>query len=61
MNRTGNADPQVAQELPNDPPKVDDTDYVDNHKDLQCWLEKHPQARNEIRQNPSAFMTQENR
>jgi len=53
--------PQVAQELRNDPSKVNDTEYVNNHKELQRWLEKHPQVRDEIRENPSAFMRQENR
>lgn len=53
--------PQVAQELRNDPSKVNDTEYVNNHKELQRWLEKHPQVKDEIRENPSAFMRQENR
>ena len=53
--------PQVAQELRSDPSKVNDTEYVSNHKELQRWLEKHPQVRDEIRENPSAFMRQENR
>ncbi len=53
--------PQVAQELRSDPSKVNDTEYVSNHKELQRWLEKHPQVRDEIRENPSAFMHQENR
>lgn len=52
---------QVAQELRSDPSKVNDTEYVSNHKELQRWLEKHPQVRDEIRENPSAFMHQENR
>jgi hypothetical protein len=34
---------------------------VNNHKELQRWLEKHPHVRDEIRENPSAFMHQENR
>jgi hypothetical protein len=53
--------PEVAQELRSDPSKVNDTEYVSNHKQLQQWLEKHPQVRDEIRENPSAFMHQENR
>lgn len=53
--------PQVAQDLRSDPSKVNDTEYVNNHKELQRWLEKHPQVRDEIRENPSAFMHQENR
>jgi hypothetical protein len=53
--------PEVAQELRNDPSKVNDAQYVSNHKELQRWLEKHPQVRDEIRENPSAFMHQENR
>jgi hypothetical protein len=53
--------PQVAQDLRTDPSKVDDTNYLNEHKDLQRWLEKHPQVRHEITENPSAFMHQENR
>jgi hypothetical protein len=53
--------PQVAQDLGNDPSKINDTAFVSNHKELQHWLGKHPRVQDEIKENPAAFMHQENR
>jgi hypothetical protein len=48
-----------ARELNAYPPRINDSDYLAHHKDLEAFLKKHPQVREEFTHNPSAFMHQE--
>jgi hypothetical protein len=53
--------PQVAQELRQDPQKVNDQSWVSSHKDLEKFLSKHPKLREELKENPQAVLNRENR
>ncbi|MGB6075938.1 MAG: hypothetical protein WBG29_09905 [Candidatus Acidiferrales bacterium] len=48
-----------ARELNAYPARINDSDYLAHHKDLEAFLKKHPQVREEFTHNPSAFMYQE--
>ena len=52
---------EVAEQLRKDPSLVNNEDFVKNHPDLQAYLQEHPGIREEIRENPNAFMHQEDR
>ncbi len=52
---------EIAQQLRHDPSLVNDQNYVQGHPDLQTFLQDHPGVREEIKENPSYFMRQENR
>lgn len=51
--------PDVARDLQAYPARVNDSDYLAHHKDLQAFLKKHPQVQAEFTENPSSFMRQE--
>lgn len=51
--------PDVARELNAYPARINDSDYLAHHKDLDGFLKKHPNVREEFTHNPSAFMRQE--
>ncbi|MFZ0640429.1 MAG: hypothetical protein WA020_14995 [Candidatus Acidiferrales bacterium] len=51
--------PDVARDLNAYPARVNDSDYLAHHKDLEAFLKKHPDVREEFTHNPSAFMHQE--
>jgi hypothetical protein len=51
--------PDVARELEAYPARINDSDYLAHHKDLEGFLKKHPNVQQEFTQNPSAFMRQE--
>ena len=46
----------VNKDLRAKPSLVNDQKYVSHHKDLQLFLNNHPQVREEFAQNPSYFM-----
>ncbi|MGB6875282.1 MAG: hemophore-related protein [Candidatus Acidiferrales bacterium] len=48
-----------ARDLNAYPARVNDSDYLAHHKDLEAFLKKHPDVREEFTHNPSAFMHQE--
>jgi hypothetical protein len=52
---------EVAERLRKDPSLVDDQEYVRNHPELQAYLQDHPGIRDQIRQDPNAFVHQEAR
>ena len=54
-----NKHPNIAQELQEDPQKVNDSTYVSRHPELSKWLDKHEKVRAELQKNPSAFMNRE--
>ena len=53
--------PEVARELRRDPSLVDNQEYEKNHPELQAYLADHPQIREAIKENPNAFMREEDR
>lgn len=53
--------PEIAEQLRKDPSLVDNHEFVRNHPALQDYLQQHPAVREEIKENPNAFMRQENR
>jgi len=53
--------PEIAEQLRKNPSLVQDKDFVANHPDLQQYLRQNPGVREEIQENPNAFMHQEQR
>lgn len=51
--------PDVARDLNAYPARINDSDYLAHHKDLDNFLRKHPELREQFSHNPSAFMHQE--
>jgi hypothetical protein len=51
----------VNKDLRSKPFLVNDQKYVSHHKDLQLFLNNHPQVRQEFARNPSYFMNRDNR
>src|SRR5215472_5737956 len=45
-----------ARDLETYPARVNDSDYLEHHKDLDSFLKKHPQVREEFTENPRVFM-----
>jgi hypothetical protein len=55
------AHPEVAEQLRNNPSLINREDFLEHHPELQEYLQQHPQVREEISENPNAFMNQESR
>jgi hypothetical protein len=53
--------PELAEQLRKDPSLLDNREFVEKHPALQTYLQEHPGAREEIKENPDAFMRAENR
>ncbi len=53
--------PEIAEQLRKDPSLVNNKQFVDGHPALQQFLADHPGVREEIKENPNAFMHQEDR
>ena len=51
----------IAEQLRKDPSLVDNQDYERNNPELRAFLQQHPEIREEIKENPNAFMRQEDR
>jgi hypothetical protein len=52
---------EIAEQLRKNPSLVNDKEFVENHPALQTYLQQHPAIREEITENPNAFMQQEAR
>src|ERR1700690_3341187 len=50
-------DPKVGPEIAKDPARVQDAAFVGKHPSLQAFLEKYPDARDEIVSSPGNFVT----
>ena len=61
MDRFMDSHPEIAEQLHKNPALVDDKRFVNGHPELQQFLEQHPGVREEYRENPNAFMAQEQR
>ena len=53
--------PDVRADLERNPKLIDDPGYLKKHPHLKDFLEHHPNTREELRENPQAFMHRENR
>ena len=53
--------PEIAEQLRKDPSLINNKEFVERHPELQEYLQQHPRMREEISENPNAFMQQENR
>lgn len=47
--------PKLARQLQNNPKLVDNPKYMANHPGFYDYLQKHPEIRQDIKQNPYAF------
>jgi hypothetical protein len=52
---------EIAEQLRKDSSLVKNSEFVQNHPALQTYLQQHPEVREELTENPNAFMRQENR
>ncbi len=53
--------PQIAADLQKNPSLVNDSQYVNSHKELKDFLEDHPAVRNALKDHPEQFINRENR
>jgi len=53
--------PDLAAQLRRDPSLVNNQEFIEDHAELQQYLQEHPESREEIKENPSAFMHEEGR
>jgi phage-related protein len=61
MDRFMDSHPEIAEQLRKDPSLVDNKQFVQSHPALQEFLASHPGVREEYKENPTAFMRQEQR
>lgn len=50
----------IEKQLEKNPSLINNDKYVDNHKDLNRFLNQHPEVREEFAENPNYFMHREN-
>jgi hypothetical protein len=61
FNRFLDSHRETAEQLRKDPSLVDNPQFVKAHPALQTYLQEHPAVREQLKQNPNAFMHQEDR
>jgi phage-related protein len=61
MDHFMDSHPEIAEQLQKDPSLVNDKHFVQSHPDLQQFLADHPGVGEEYKENPNAFMHQEQR
>ena len=61
FNQFAESHREIAEQLRKDPSLVNNKQFVDNHPALQAFLQEQPDVRDQMKTNPNAFMTQENR
>jgi phage-related protein len=61
MDRFLDSHPEISEQLRKDPSLANHRELVENHPALQQFLSQHPGVREEYKENPTAFMAQENR
>jgi hypothetical protein len=49
---------EIAEQVRKDPSLLDNRDFVQNHPALQTYLQDNPGVRDQLRQDPNAFMQQ---
>jgi hypothetical protein len=50
---------EIAEQVRKDPSLLDNRNFVQNHPELQTYFQDNPGVRDQIRQDPNAFMRQE--
>jgi hypothetical protein len=53
--------PRIAQQLRSDPSLINDRRWVDNHAELETFLRRNPNVREDLQENPRRFMAWERR
>jgi len=61
MDRFLDSHPEIAQQLRKDPSLIDNKEFVQSHPALREYLADHTWARDTFKDNPTAFMRQEDR
>jgi GrpB-like predicted nucleotidyltransferase (UPF0157 family) len=61
MDRFMDSHPEIAERLRKDPSLINNKEFVESHTALQQFLADHPGVREEYKENPNAFMHQEER
>jgi len=61
MDQFLDSHPEVAEQLRKDPGLIRSDEFAKNHPALQEFLQQHPGIREEVAENPNAFMRQEQR
>jgi GrpB-like predicted nucleotidyltransferase (UPF0157 family) len=61
MDRFMDSHPEIAEQLRKNPALVDNKEFVQSHPAFQQFLADHPGVREEYKENPNAFMHQEER
>jgi len=61
MDRFMDSHPEIAEQLRKDPSLINNKEFVESHTALQQFLADHPGVREEYKENPNAFMHQEER
>ncbi len=51
-----NAHPEIAEQVRKNPSLIDNRNFADNHPALGTYLRDNPGVRDEVRQNPNAFV-----
>jgi hypothetical protein len=52
---------EIGEQLRKDPSLVNNKEFVENHPALQAFLQEQPGIRDEVKENPNAFVRQEDR
>ena len=52
---------EIAEQVRKNPSLVDNQQFLKDHPALQVYVQQHPAVREELRENPNAFMSAENR
>jgi hypothetical protein len=61
MNSFMDSHPEIAEQIRKDPSLLDNRKFVEGHPALQQYLAAHPGVREEVHENPGAFMSAEYR
>ena len=61
MDRFMDSHPEISEQLRKNPALVDNKEFVEGHPALKEFLATHPGVREEYKENPNAFMRQEER
>ena len=53
--------PETAEQLRKDPSLINNKEFIAGHQNLKDFLQDNPQVREDFKENPNAFMHQEER
>jgi hypothetical protein len=59
FNRFLDGHREIAEQVRKDPALLDNRKFLQDHPALQAYLQQNPQVRDQLRQDPNAFMRQE--